>query len=130
MDNYSDNTEIIGLRNVLVDKLKEMGCIRSPGVEEAFRIIPRHLFVPGVDLDKVYSDNSIPTKYIDGKLVSSSSQPAIMAIMLEQLGLQPGHRVLEIGAGTGFNAGLMQHMVGNSGMVVTVDIDKDIVDSA
>ena len=130
MVKHSDASEIINLRNALVDKLKSIGCIRSQNVEEAFRSVPRHIFVPGVELEKIYSDDSIPTKYIDGKLVSSSSQPAIMAIMLEQLELQPGHRVLEIGAGTGYNAGLLQHLVGDSGLVVTVDIDEDIVGSA
>ena len=130
MVKHSDASEIINLRNALVDKLKSIGCIRSQNVEEAFRSVPRHIFVPGVELEKIYSDDSIPTKYIDGKLVSSSSQPAIMAIMLEQLELQPGHRVLEIGAGTGYNAGLLQHLVGDSGLVVTVDIDEESVGSS
>jgi protein-L-isoaspartate(D-aspartate) O-methyltransferase len=83
-----------------------------------------------VALDTVYADEAIPTKRLGGKTVSSSSQPAIMAIMLEQLDLQPGHRVLEIGAGTGYNAALMAHIVGDSGHVVAVDIDDDIVANA
>jgi len=130
MNGPSNANEIAGLQKALVEKLISMGCIRSPMVEETFRAVPRHLFAPGVALEKVYSDNSIPTKRMDGKLVSSSSQPAIMAIMLEQLHLQPGHRVLEIGAGTGYNAGLMMHLVGDSGLVVTIDIDEDLVESA
>ena len=66
----------------------------------------------------------------DGQPISSSSQPAIMAIMLDQLTLAPGQRVLEIGAGTGYNAALMRHIVGPSGAVVSVDIDADLVDRA
>jgi protein-L-isoaspartate(D-aspartate) O-methyltransferase len=50
--------------------------------------------------------------------------------MLEMLNLQPGQRVLEIGAGTGFNAALMAAVVGESGTVITMDIDEDIVASA
>jgi protein-L-isoaspartate(D-aspartate) O-methyltransferase len=53
-----------------------------------------------------------------------------MAIMLEQLALQPGQRVLEIGAGTGYNAALMAQMVGNDGHVVTIDIDDEVVVAA
>ena len=49
-----------------------------------------------------------------------------MAIMLEQLALQPGQRVLEIGAGTGYNAALIAHIVGQGGRVVTIDIDDDL----
>jgi protein-L-isoaspartate(D-aspartate) O-methyltransferase len=62
--------------------------------------------------------------------ISSSSQPAMMAIMLAQLGLAPGLRVLEIGAGTGYNAALMAHIVGPRGRVVSIDLDQDLVDTA
>src|SRR5258708_24206156 len=53
-----------------------------------------------------------------------------MAIMVEQLALQPGDRILEIGAGTGYNAALMAHLVGPKGQVVTVDIDQDTAAAA
>ena len=118
------------LHQALVDRLKCAGYIHTPAVEAAFRAVPRHLFLPAVAPDTVYADEAIPTKRLDGKVVSSSSQPAIMAVMLEQLNLQPGHRVLEIGAGTGYNAALMAHIVADSGHVVTVDIDDDLVASA
>ena len=55
--------------------------------------------------------------------MSSSSAPSIMALMLEQLRLEPGQRVLEIGAGTGYNAALIKHIVGPSGRVTAIDID-------
>src|SRR5712691_4736152 len=122
--------EVLALHQALVDQLKRLDCIGTPHVEAAFRAVPRHLFLPGTPLDRVYSDEAIPTKHLDGATVSSSSQPAIMAFMLEQLQLQPGHRVLEIGAGTGYNAALMAHIVGDTGRVVTVDLDEDLVASA
>ena len=53
-----------------------------------------------------------------------------MAIMLEQLDVRPGQRVLEIGAGTGYNAALLAHLVGPTGQVITVDIDADTVEAA
>ncbi|CAI8026814.1 Protein-L-isoaspartate O-methyltransferase 2, partial [Geodia barretti] len=114
----------------IVEDLKIKGHIETPEVEAAFRVVPRHLFLPDVPLERVYSDEAILTKLQNGQLVSSSSQPAMMAIMLEQLGLQPGHRVLEIGAGSGYNAGLMAHIVGDSGQVTTIDIDEDLVEGA
>jgi protein-L-isoaspartate(D-aspartate) O-methyltransferase len=83
-----------------------------------------------VELTKAYEDKAVITKEINGIGISSSSQPAIMAIMLEQLNLQPGQRVLEIGAGTGFNAALMAHLVGDASPVTTVDIDDDLVKGA
>lgn len=118
------------LRQTLVDELKRKGLITTPPVEAAFQAVPRHLFVPGVPLEEAYTDRAIVNKRLDGKWVSSSSQPAIMAIMLEQLGLEPGQKVLEIGTGTGYNAALIAHLVGETGRVVTIDIDEDIVAGA
>jgi protein-L-isoaspartate(D-aspartate) O-methyltransferase len=119
------------LNEALVDELKKMGCIQTPLIEAAFRTVQRHYFLPGTPLEEVYSDQVVLTKQSqDGEWISSSSQPAMMAVMLEQLGLEPGQRILEIGAGTGYNAALMAHIVGESGQVVTIDIDEDLVEAA
>lgn len=119
------------LRDQLVDLLWESGRIRTEPVAEAFRMVPRHVFLPGVQPAAAYADEVIPTKWRpDGQPISSSSQPAIMAMMLEQLQLEPGQRVLEIGAGTGYNAALLAHLVGPAGAVTTLDIDEDLVDQA
>jgi protein-L-isoaspartate(D-aspartate) O-methyltransferase len=48
-----------------------------------------------------------------------------MAEMLDELGLEPGQRVLEIGAGTGYNAALLEQVVGPGGRVTTIDIDPE-----
>jgi protein-L-isoaspartate(D-aspartate) O-methyltransferase len=93
--------------------------------------VPRHLFLPGLPPESAYRDDAIVTKRdADGQPISSSSQPAIMAIMLDQLDLAPGQRVLEIGAGTGYNAALMSHIVGSDGAVVSVDIDSEVAAQA
>lgn len=119
------------LRERLVEHLEGSGLIRSARVAEAFRAVPRHLFVPEIEAERCYSDEALVTKAdADGRPLSSSSQPAIMAVMLEQLALEPGLRVLEIGAGTGYNAALIACAVGDHGTVVTVDIDGDLVERA
>ncbi len=118
------------LREALVNSLLAEGHITQPRVAEAFRAVPRHLFLPGMDLAVVYQDEAIAIKEANGMWLSSSSQPAIMAIMLEQLELQPGQRVLEVGAGSGFNAALMAHLVGDAALVTTLDIDDDLVEQA
>lgn len=51
-------------------------------------------------------------------------------MMLEQLDVQPGQKILELGAGTGFNAGLLGYLVGETGHVTTIDVDEDIVAGA
>lgn len=117
-------------RHALVDDLQQRRMIHDAAVQAAFRAVPRHLFLPDVPLELVYSDQSIVTKTQGGLTLSSSSQPTIMAIMLEQLALQPGENVLEIGAGTGYNAALISQLVGARGRVTTIDVDADIVASA
>ena len=114
----------------MVDALRDAGRLRTPGVEEAFRGVPRHLFLPGVPIDDAYADEAVAVQVTDGVPTSSASQPSMMAIMLEQLDLRPGLRVLEIGAGTGYNAALMTRIVGSKGGVVAVDIDQELVEKA
>ncbi|MGC1208384.1 MAG: methyltransferase domain-containing protein, partial [Ornithinimicrobium sp.] len=125
------NEAVSALRDQLVDRLVAAGHIHTEEVAEAFRVVPRHVFLPGVEPADAYADEAIVTKReADGRPISSSSQPAVMAIMLEQLGVEPGQRVLEIGAGTGYNAALLAHLVGAAGAVTTIDIDPDLVGQA
>ena len=82
-------------------------------------------------MEDAYEDKAILTKQTPTGLgLSSSSQPGIMAEMLGELRLEPGQRVLEIGAGTGYNAALLQHIVGASGQVTTIDIDPETASRA
>src|SRR6185436_14590928 len=107
------------------------GQLRTPRIAAAFEAVPRELFVPGVALDDVYkSSEAILVKRIGGVGVSSASAPDVMACMLEQLQPLPGNKVLEIGAGTGYNAALLADIVGPSGTVVSLDIDADLVAAA
>lgn len=117
-------------RSALVAGLRRDGRLRSAAVEHAFRTVPRHLFLPGVPLARAYADEAVAVASEGGVATSSASQPSMMAIMLEQLDLRPGQRVLEIGAGTGYNAALMARLVGPLGAVTAVDIDADLVASA
>jgi protein-L-isoaspartate(D-aspartate) O-methyltransferase len=126
----SSKQKIRLLHQQLVDQMKSSGHLASKSIEAAFRAVPRHLFLPDNPLEEVYRDQAIATKSLQERVVSSSSQPTMMAIMLRQLDLRPGQRVLEIGAGTGYNAALMARIVGKRGQVVTIDIDEDIVASA
>jgi len=118
-------------RAQLARALHDSGRTPSPAVEAAFGSVPRHLFVPQLDPAAAYADDALVIKYdADGLPVSSSSQPAMMAIMAEQLGLEPGHRVLEIGTGSGYNAAVLAHIVGPGGQVVTIDLDAELTDQA
>ncbi len=123
--------DLDALRETMLAQVRERGGATDPLVADALRAVPRHLFVPDVTVEEAYRDDAIVTKRdADGQPVSSSSQPTIMAIMLDQLGVAAGQRVLEIGAGTGYNAALIASIVGADGAVVSIDIDADLVASA
>ena len=123
--------ELARMRDRMVAEVSAGGQPVSDAVAQAMRVVPRHLFLPEVPAELAYRDDAIVTRRDpNGQPTSSSSQPKIMAIMLDQLGLAPGHRVLEIGAGTGYNAALMKHLVGPGGTVVTVDLDEEVAAEA
>nr|WP_203683830.1 rRNA adenine N-6-methyltransferase family protein [Actinoplanes siamensis] len=141
------------LRRQLVDKLILAGALRSPEWIRAFAEVPRHPFVtrfwwrpePGryrefVDgsdpaqrerrLTVVYSDDSLATQLDDaGTATSSSSQPSLMASMLEALAPDAGDTVLEVGTGTGYNTALLAHRLG-AGQLTSIEIDPVVAEAA
>ncbi|MEE4592203.1 methyltransferase domain-containing protein [Streptomyces sp. DSM 41524] len=76
-----------------------------------------------------YADAPLATRVRDGELITSSSQPSLMARMLQALQVRDGDRVLEIGAGTGYNAALLAHRLGDA-HVTTLDLDPEITEAA
>ncbi|WP_446041523.1 hypothetical protein [Streptomyces sp. SID1121] len=111
--------------------------VRSPWVRRAADAVPRHVFAPDrlwrwdgqayvpVDRDDdpdgwsavVYGgpDDAAVTQVTDGLPSSSLSCEAVVADMLDSLLLEPGHRVLELGTGTGRNAALLAWRAGGRG---------------
>jgi protein-L-isoaspartate(D-aspartate) O-methyltransferase len=132
------------------DDLKAAGAIDSAAVEQAFRTVERHRLLEtfyhrGADavmrrvehhpghprrdhLALVYADTALVTRLIDKMPASSTSQAALVARMLELLDLGQGMNILEVGAGTGYNAALMAEIVGDQCRVITVDVLEDVVD--
>lgn len=119
------------LRSAMVDQLTAEGTLTSVRVEQAMRAVPRHAFVPTADLEDAYADQAVITKRDqDGTALSCASVPSVVAMMLQQLDVQPGQRILEIGAGTGYNAALVAYLAGEDGRVTTVDIDPEVTGQA
>ncbi len=112
-------------RRRLVRRLVEEGVIRSRRVEEAFLKVPRELFVPENLRRAAYDDNPLPIGY--GQTISA---PHMVAIMVEELGLEEGMKVLEIGTGSGYQAAIMAELVGPEGRVVTVERVPELAERA
>ena len=119
------------LRESLAQRLVDSGHLRSKAAIDAFRTTDRHAFLPGVDLESAYKEDAVPIKHDEhGEMISCISAPSIVATQLEQLGAQPGHKVLEAGAATGYNAALLGKIVSPGGQVWTLDVDQDLVAGA
>lgn len=122
-------------RDQMVKALRRPGVLSgetlSPPVERALRTVPRHLFAPEAELKDAYApDGPVAIKHdVRGRRTSSLSSAHTQATMLQQAGVRPGTRVLEIGSG-GYNAALLAELVGPEGEVTTVDIDPDITERA
>ena len=101
-------------REAMVKYQIEARGIKDRRVIEAMRKVPRHLFVPPEYRDAAYEDRPLPIG--EGQTIS---QPYIVALMTEALGLKGGERVLEIGTGSGYQAAILAELAGE---VYTIEI--------
>lgn len=76
--------------------------VRERAVLRAMLAVPRHEFVPDAYQGQAYADHPLPIGY--GQTIS---QPYIVALMTDLLDLEPGHKVLEIGTGSGYQAAVL-----------------------
>jgi protein-L-isoaspartate(D-aspartate) O-methyltransferase len=127
----AEHMDVEALRDAAIAELRSAETITSQRVEAAFRVVPRHLFIPEAD-PKVAWDpyTAVVTKRDeDGNAVSSVSDMHVQSFMLDRARIEPGMNVLEIGSG-GYNAALLAELVGSDGRVTTVDIDPWVTERA
>ena len=93
------------LRAKMVARLRDHYKIKDEKVLEVMNRVPRHLFVPTAIKHQAYKDNALP---IEGQ--QTISQPFIVAKMTELLELKPSAKVLEIGAGSGYQTAVLSQI--------------------
>ncbi|MFE5096718.1 methyltransferase, FxLD system [Streptomyces sp. NPDC056638] len=120
--------EAVRLRERMADTVISKGWALSPRVQAALREVPRHRFVPEALLETAYHDDLavVTVRESPQTALSSVSAAWLQADMIEQLRLEPGMTVLEVGSG-GYNGELLAHVLGPRGRVVTVDVDPYVV---
>ncbi len=96
--------------------------VEDPRVLDAMRSVPRHMFVPDAYRSRASEDRPLPIGY--GQTIS---QPYIVAFMTELLEVEPHHRVLEIGTGSGYQAAVLASLTRE---VYSVEIVPELADSA
>jgi protein-L-isoaspartate(D-aspartate) O-methyltransferase len=109
-------------RQRMVDQQLRARDIRSLGVLDAMRSVPRHLFIPEANRRDAYDDSPIPIGY--GQTIS---QPYIVAFMTQALEIGPADRVLEIGTGCGYQAAVLATL---AKQVYSIEIVEPLADRA
>jgi protein-L-isoaspartate(D-aspartate) O-methyltransferase len=120
--------EAARLRAKMADVVISKGWAPSSRVQAALREVPRHRFVPEASLETAYHDDLavVTVRESPASAVSSVSAAWLQADMIEQLRLEPGMTVLEVGSG-GYNAELLAHVLAPRGRVITVDLDPYVI---
>lgn len=108
-------------RKDLVEQLKRKG-ITNQSVLDAFMNVERHLFVPDIMKQHAYEDVALPIGY--GQTIS---QPYTVAFMTQSMNPQPGHKILEIGTGSGYQAAILLKI---GARVFTIERNDKLYNSA
>jgi protein-L-isoaspartate(D-aspartate) O-methyltransferase len=118
--NGQDNFQ--AMRERMVETQISARDVANAAVLQAMRRVPRHLFVPDDLRPYAYEDRPLPIGR--GQTIS---QPYIVAYMTEALQLAPGHTVLEIGTGSGYQSAILADIVKQ---VYSIEIVPDLAESA
>jgi protein-L-isoaspartate(D-aspartate) O-methyltransferase len=115
-------TERVGERAEMVRRQIRARDVNDPNVLKAMRTVPRHAFIPRGGQRYAYGDHALPIEHDQ-----TISQPYIVAFMTDALRLRPGHKVLEIGTGSGYQAAVCAEIARE---VYTIEIVKELAKSA
>lgn len=96
--------------------------IKDENVVRAMAKLPRHLFVDASLSGKAYNDHPLPID--EGQTIS---QPYVVALMTQAIGVKPGQKVLEVGTGSGYQAAVLSEM---GGQVYTIEIRPKLAEKA
>jgi protein-L-isoaspartate(D-aspartate) O-methyltransferase len=119
-DEAFDGSATTRARHQMVETTIKNRGISDTRVLAAMQTVPRHRFVPDRLQSVAYADRPLPIG--EGQTIS---QPYVVALMTDILGLKPGDRVLEIGTGSGYQAAVLMALVDQ---VYTIEIKKKLYD--
>ena len=105
----------------LIEFLKAQGTLKSPSIIAAFEVVGRQNFVPEEMKAAAYADEALPIGF--GQTIS---QPTTVAFMLEHLAPQEGDIIFDVVSGSGWQATLLAHIVGEKGKVYTAEIVPEL----
>ncbi|HDS09971.1 MAG TPA: protein-L-isoaspartate O-methyltransferase [Firmicutes bacterium] len=139
------------LNNKMLNQVQKNGYLKSPRYLNSFKTVKRHLFTPSIFemnkniweelmvnydnpqtdiLEKIYVDRPLVVALKEDDVLTTSSQPSVMAMMAEAANIVSGMRVLEVGTGSGYNAAVLAEITNNQDNIVTMEIDRQIFNFA
>jgi protein-L-isoaspartate(D-aspartate) O-methyltransferase len=107
---------MLNKREKMVEKLSEHGYIKTENVKRAMNTVPREEFIPKEKKSSAYIDS--PLQLIDGQTISA---PHMVAVICEELELEEGMKVLEIGTGFGYNAAVVSEVMNKKGQIYSIE---------
>jgi protein-L-isoaspartate(D-aspartate) O-methyltransferase len=140
-------TDLRDQRRFFAEEIQMASNVRSPRLVDALASVPREQFLPpgpwtvrgeadfqapprqtaDADPRHVYHNIAIA---IDPARLLFNGAPGLLAMAIDALGLEPGHRVLHLGTGMGYYTALIAHAIGSTGRVLGVEVDADLAASA
>ena len=105
----------------LVDNLIKRGWLKTPNIISAFKKIKRVDFLPKELKGLAELNEALPIGYNQ-----TISQPMVVAFMLEQLKPEKGHKILDVGSGSGWTTSLLSEIVGEKGKVIAIEIEPKL----
>lgn len=112
MSGSAAGTSTAALRAAMVDRIAAAVPV-SGAVEGVMRAVPRDRFLPGAPVEEAYADRAVAVDG-DGRWAPA---PSTVAVMLDQLAVRPGTRILEIGTVNAYSTALLSRLTGPSGAV-------------
>ncbi len=112
-------------KQILLIYWKSFRIITDKKLLNVFEEVPRELFVSGGFEENAYDDYPLPIGH--GQTIS---QPTTVMLMTQALELREGQKVLEVGAGSGWQAALIGKLIGKKGKVITTEIIPELAESA
>ncbi|MHA1410907.1 MAG: protein-L-isoaspartate(D-aspartate) O-methyltransferase [Candidatus Odinarchaeia archaeon] len=113
------------IKKKTLERLKQSGVIKTPEVEQAFLKVPREEFLPGSLRERAYDDTPLPIGY--GQTISAIH---MVMIMVEELKLKKGLKMLEIGTGSGYHAAIAAEIISSpnskNGVVHSIERIKEL----
>lgn len=104
-------------RSLLIEVIEALRVLKTSSIKDALLAVDRKDFVLKEYIDQAYEDRPLPIG--EGQTIS---QPSTVVFMLELLQAQKGHKVLDVGSGSGWTTALLAHIVGPSGKIIAIEL--------